>query len=91
MISLPRYVSGDGPPYRPAAVIWLELESGLIVGMEAMRPEAALGRAAELFHRQAVRNIDGALRFGLTIPRRQRPFVESSWPTAIRVLSAGEC
>jgi hypothetical protein len=32
---------------------------------------------AELAYRQAVRNIDRVLRFGVTIPRRQRPFVES--------------
>jgi hypothetical protein len=31
----------------------------------------------ELAYRQAVRNIDRVLRFGTTIPRRQRPFVES--------------
>jgi hypothetical protein len=30
----------------------------------------------ELAHRSAVRNIERAMRYGLTIPRRQREFVE---------------
>ncbi len=51
VLSLPSYVSGDGPPYRPSAVIWFEPESGLIVGMQLVKPDEALGRAADLFHR----------------------------------------
>ncbi len=33
--------------------------------------------STELSYRQAVRNIDRALRFGITIPRRHRKFIES--------------
>jgi hypothetical protein len=68
VITLPRYVSGDGPPYRPSALIWLEPTSGLIVGMEVLRQNEALARAAELFRRASDSPMAGEPR----TPRRLR-------------------
>src|SRR5437870_3257587 len=68
VITLPSYVSGDGPPYRPSALIWLEPESGLIVGMEVLKQDEAFGRAAELFRRASDSPMAGEPRK----PRRLR-------------------
>jgi hypothetical protein len=48
--------------------VWLEPESGLIVGMEVLKPEQALGRATELFQRATSAPMIGEPR----MPRRLR-------------------
>src|SRR4051812_2888103 len=49
LVALPSYVTGEGEPYRPTAVMWLEPDSGVVVDTELVRPEQALARAAGLF------------------------------------------
>jgi len=49
LVTFPSYVTGEGEPYRPTAVMWVDSESGAIVDTELVRPEQALARAAGLF------------------------------------------
>lgn len=50
LVTFPSYVTGDGEPFKPTAVLWLESETGCIVDSQLVRPEEALPRAAGLFH-----------------------------------------
>src|SRR5437762_3109959 len=68
LVTFPSYVTGEGEPYRPTAVMWLEPESGLIVDSELVRPEQALSRAAGLFHLATREPKAGAPR----VPQRLR-------------------
>jgi hypothetical protein len=49
IVGLPSYVSGEGEPYRPAALLLVEPDSGLIVGTETARPDDVLARAPQMF------------------------------------------
>ena len=49
LVDLPSYVTGEGQPYRPTAVLWIEVETDLIVGSELVRPDEALARAVAAF------------------------------------------
>lgn len=51
-IQLPSFITGEGEPYRPVAMIWVEVASGAIVGSEVLRPGEVFADAARLF-RQA--------------------------------------
>lgn len=50
LVTFPSYVTGEGAPFKPTAVMWLEPETGWIVDSQLVRPEEALPRAAGLFH-----------------------------------------
>lgn len=50
LVTFPSYVTGEGEPYKPIAVMWLEPEADCIVDSQLVRPEEALPRAAGLFH-----------------------------------------
>ncbi len=50
LVTFPSYVTGEGEPYKPTAVMWLEPETGCVVDSQLVRPEQALPRAAGLFH-----------------------------------------
>ncbi|MGE0386986.1 MAG: hypothetical protein AB7Q97_19860 [Gammaproteobacteria bacterium] len=45
LVSMPAYVTGEGEPYRPEALFWLDAD-GLIVGQLSGRPGEVLGMAA---------------------------------------------
>ncbi|NVB80913.1 MAG: hypothetical protein HOV81_21125 [Kofleriaceae bacterium] len=49
-ITLPSYVTGEGAPFRPTAMMWVEVETGWVLGTELVRPDEVLARAAGLFH-----------------------------------------
>ena len=68
IISSPSYVFDEGEPYRPAAVLWVETGSGLIVGCELVHPREALERAAGLFMESARAPLAGKPR----VPERVR-------------------
>lgn len=51
---VPLYVTGEGEPYRPEAVMWFDADNAQVVGYELMRPIEALEQAAKLF-REATR------------------------------------
>jgi hypothetical protein len=68
IVSSPTYVVGDGDPYRPSAVLWVETGSGLIVGCDLLHPSEALGRAAGLFLETAREPLEGKAR----VPERVR-------------------
>ena len=50
LVTFPSYVTGEGEPYKPTAVMWLEPATGCVVDSQLVRPEQALPRAAGLFH-----------------------------------------
>ncbi|HEU4614028.1 MAG TPA: hypothetical protein VFS15_18165 [Kofleriaceae bacterium] len=50
LVTFPSYVTGEGEPFKPTAVMWLEPETNWIVDSQLVRPEEALPRAAGLFH-----------------------------------------
>jgi hypothetical protein len=62
VVPLPSFVTGDGEPYRPAALLLVESDSGLIVGTELARPEDLLERAPEMFHQAARAPLVGSPR-----------------------------
>jgi hypothetical protein len=68
VVSSPTFVVGDGDPYRPSAVLWVETGSGLIVGCDLLHPSDALGRAAGLFLETAREPLEGKAR----VPERVR-------------------
>ncbi len=68
IISSPSYAFDGGEPYRPAALLWVETGSGLIVGCELLHPREALGRAAGLFMESARAPLAGKPR----VPERVR-------------------
>lgn len=45
-VSMPAYVTGEGEPYRPAALVWM-IPDGAILGSAVARPSDLLGLAAE--------------------------------------------
>jgi hypothetical protein len=47
---VPLYVTGEGEPYRPEAVMWFDADTSEVVGYELMRPVEAIEQAATLFH-----------------------------------------
>lgn len=49
LVTLPSYITGEGEPYRPVAVMWVDAASHFIVDTELVRPDEALVRAAGLF------------------------------------------
>jgi hypothetical protein len=49
IVTLPSFVSGEGEPYRPAALVLVEPDSGLIVGTVLARPDEVLERAPAMF------------------------------------------
>ena len=49
-VTMPSYVTGEGPPYRPVVMLWIEVETGWVLGTKVVHPDEALGRAAGLFH-----------------------------------------
>lgn len=51
---VPLYVTGEGEPYRPEAVMWFDADNAQVVGYELMRPVEATEQAAKLF-REATR------------------------------------
>lgn len=68
VLSMPAYVTGDGEPYRPDLVVWVDTSSGMIVGSEMVRPGEALDRAAALFAGATRAPLVGKPR----VPRRLR-------------------
>ncbi len=68
IISSPSYAFDGAEPYRPAALLWVETGSGLIVGCELLHPREALGRAAGLFMESARAPLAGKPR----VPERVR-------------------
>ncbi|HWM85977.1 MAG TPA: hypothetical protein VNO33_09070 [Kofleriaceae bacterium] len=68
IVSFPSYVTGEGEPYRPAALLWVEVDSGLIVGTQLVRPDRALDTAAASFTEAAREPHAGAAR----VPERVR-------------------
>ena len=54
LVTLPTFITGEGEPYRPAAVMWIEPETGLIIDSQLVHPDEALRLAAPLFE-QATR------------------------------------
>ena len=65
---LPSWVYGEGEPYRPEALLWIEIATGLIVGMEMVKPGEALIEARCSFERASQAPHAGAPR----MPRRVR-------------------
>lgn len=51
LVALPSYVTGEGEPYRPIAVMWVDAASHFIVDVTLVHPREALARAAGLFVR----------------------------------------
>jgi hypothetical protein len=49
IVALPSFVSDEGEPYRPSALVLVEPESGLIVGTTLARPDEVLERAPAMF------------------------------------------
>src|SRR5687768_6718985 len=49
IVTLPSYVTGEGEPYRPVAVLWVDAASHMILSTTLVRPEEVLARAGELF------------------------------------------
>lgn len=49
IVSLPSYVTGEGEPYHPELLLWIDPD-GLIVGMDTARPGALIQRIAAHFH-----------------------------------------
>jgi hypothetical protein len=45
LVTLPGYVTGEGEPYRPEALLWVDAE-GAVIGMHVDKPGAALAHAA---------------------------------------------
>jgi hypothetical protein len=45
LVMLPGFVTGEGEPYRPEALLWVDGE-GSVIGMHVDKPGAALGHAA---------------------------------------------
>ncbi|HEU4728821.1 MAG TPA: hypothetical protein VFT22_13045 [Kofleriaceae bacterium] len=43
---LPMYVADQGTPYRPSAIVWMDVETELIIGTELVPPQEAIGAAA---------------------------------------------
>jgi hypothetical protein len=46
LVSMPAYVTGEGPPYRPEALFWMSAE-GAVLGHAAGRPGELIGLASE--------------------------------------------
>lgn len=46
LVSMPGYVTGEGPPYRPEALFWMNAE-GAVLGHVAGRPGEVIGLASE--------------------------------------------
>lgn len=62
IVGLPSYVSGEGEPYRPSALLLVEPDSGVIVGTELARPDDVLARAPQMFMDAASAPLVGAPR-----------------------------
>jgi hypothetical protein len=58
IVPLPSYVTGEGEPYRPEAVLWID-QNGLIVGTDAARPGELIGRIVEHFRETTQRPMMG--------------------------------
>lgn len=68
LFSFPSFVSDDAEPYRPMAVVWLEVDTGLVVGNELVRPGTEIDLAAGLFDKATRAPIAGEPR----VPARVR-------------------
>jgi hypothetical protein len=68
IVSTPAYVTSEAESFRPAAVLWFETGSGLIVASELVHPREALDRAVALFLEATVAPLAGNPR----VPRRVR-------------------
>lgn len=60
-ISVPGYVTGEGEPYRPEVLVWID-ENGLVIGMDTARPGLLIHRIAAHFRQTTLQPIIGPAR-----------------------------
>ena len=56
---MPTMITGEGEPYRPEMLVWLNPDDGLILGMTAVRPGEAIAGAAEHLRETILAPADG--------------------------------
>ena len=61
IVSLPQYVTGEGEPFRPDLLLWID-QDGLIVGMNTARPGELSQRVAQHFRETTRRPLMGPSR-----------------------------
>lgn len=66
---MPAYVTGEGPPYRPEMLLWLDAGAGLlVVGSQVGRPGELLGKACDSLRAAIAKPVAGPPR----VPNRLR-------------------